>query len=88
MKKASSKYVCTECGGVSPAWLGKCPVCGKFGTLVEEIETPQITGKQAPVIASKPKPLKDIEKEKIEGIIISSVIPALNYTKKYHACRN
>ncbi|MBO5850874.1 MAG: DNA repair protein RadA, partial [Clostridia bacterium] len=66
MKKVTSKYVCTECGGVSPAWLGKCPVCGKFGTLVEEIETPQITGKQAPVIASKPKALKDIEKEKIE----------------------
>ena len=66
MKKVTSKYVCTECGGVSPAWLGKCPVCGKFGTLVEEIETPQITGKQAPVLTSKPKALKDIEKEKIE----------------------
>ena len=66
MKKATSKYVCTECGGVSPVWLGKCPVCGKFGTLVEEIETPQIVGKQAPVLASKPKALKDIEKERIE----------------------
>ena len=38
MKKTLSKYVCTECGAVSPSWLGKCPICGKFGTLVEEVE--------------------------------------------------
>lgn len=66
MKKATSKYVCTECGGVSPAWLGKCPVCGKYNTLVEEIETPQVLGKQAPTPTTRPKPLKDIEKERIE----------------------
>ncbi len=66
MKKSTSKYVCSECGGVSPAWLGKCPVCGKFGTLVEEIETPVVSDKQAPLISSKPKALKDIENEHIE----------------------
>ena len=66
MKKTNSKYVCTECGGVSPAWLGKCPVCGKFGTLVEEIEEQTITVKQSPTVVSRPKPLKDIEKERIE----------------------
>ena len=29
MAKSSSKFVCQECGGQSPQWLGKCPHCGK-----------------------------------------------------------
>ncbi len=31
------KYVCQECGAESIRWLGKCPACGKWNTLVEEI---------------------------------------------------
>ncbi len=30
------KYVCQECGAESIKWLGKCPSCGKWNTLVEE----------------------------------------------------
>ena len=41
MAKSKSVYVCSECGAQSPQWLGRCPGCGKFGTLVEELtETP------------------------------------------------
>jgi len=32
------KYVCSECGTASPRWLGKCPGCDAFGTLVEELQ--------------------------------------------------
>ncbi len=66
MKKTVSKYVCTECGGVSPGWMGKCPICGKFGTLVEEIEEVVKDTKTVATPFSSPKPLKDIEKEHIE----------------------
>ena len=38
MAKDKSIYVCTECGGSSPRWLGKCPSCGAWNTLVESIE--------------------------------------------------
>ncbi len=38
MATKKTKYVCNECGYVSPQWLGKCPNCNKFGTLIEEIE--------------------------------------------------
>jgi DNA repair protein RadA/Sms len=34
--KASVKFACTECGQSTARWLGKCPGCGTFGTLVEE----------------------------------------------------
>ena len=36
MAKASVKFACTECGQSTARWLGKCPGCGSFGTLVEE----------------------------------------------------
>ena len=36
MAKRNKKYVCQECGAESVKWLGKCPACGKWNTLVEE----------------------------------------------------
>src|SRR5436853_2301913 len=29
-------YVCQNCGGQQPRWLGKCPECGEWNSLVEE----------------------------------------------------
>ena len=36
MAKEKTIYTCTECGGTSPKWLGKCPHCGAWNTLVED----------------------------------------------------
>jgi DNA repair protein RadA/Sms len=35
-KAAAVQHACSECGTVSGRWLGRCPGCGAFGTLVEE----------------------------------------------------
>src|SRR5579862_9369255 len=35
-KAASLQHSCTECGTNSGRWLGRCPGCGAFGTMVEE----------------------------------------------------
>ncbi len=35
MAKDKNSYVCSECGGASAKWLGKCPACGAWNTLVE-----------------------------------------------------
>ena len=39
MAKAKSKtmYVCQECGYDTPKWLGRCPGCGAWNTMVEEV---------------------------------------------------
>lgn len=37
MAKVKKKYICQECGSESVKWLGRCPSCGKWNTLVEEI---------------------------------------------------
>ena len=39
MAKIKLKFVCTECGAESPKWMGKCPVCQEWNTMVEEKET-------------------------------------------------
>lgn len=36
MMKARTVFVCQECGHRSLKWLGKCPSCGAWGTLIEE----------------------------------------------------
>ena len=35
MAKEKTLYSCTECGDTSPKWLGKCPGCGAWNTLIE-----------------------------------------------------
>ncbi|GAA6142700.1 DNA repair protein RadA [Hydrogenophaga sp. 5NK40-0174] len=37
MAKEKTLYSCTDCGGTSPKWLGKCPACGAWNTLVETV---------------------------------------------------
>jgi DNA repair protein RadA/Sms len=34
--QAALKFACSECGQATGRWLGRCPGCGSFGTLVEE----------------------------------------------------
>ncbi len=36
MAKEKTVYVCRECGQESPKWIGKCPACGQWNTMVEE----------------------------------------------------
>lgn len=37
MAKEKTVYSCTECGGTSAKWLGKCPQCEAWNTLVETV---------------------------------------------------
>jgi DNA repair protein RadA/Sms len=37
MAKVTVQFTCTECGTTSGRWLGRCPGCAAFGTLVEEL---------------------------------------------------
>ena len=39
MSKSRIVYVCSECGAESPQWFGKCPSCGVYGTLEEQVNT-------------------------------------------------
>lgn len=36
MAKAKTTYFCSECGQETSGWMGKCPGCGAWNTIVEE----------------------------------------------------
>ena len=65
MAKVKSKWICQECGYETAGYLGKCPECGSWGSLVEEVQYTAPKPQQASVHdefinKDKPELLKDI----------------------------
>ena len=52
MAKIKKIYVCQECGAQSPKWLGQCPGCGEWNTMVEEINEEK--KEQSVIVSSAP----------------------------------
>jgi DNA repair protein RadA/Sms len=64
-KTAAVSYACTECGYSAGRWLGKCPSCNAFGTLVEDVLSGAAEAK------APPKPLlrlADVKADEAERI--------------------
>ena len=38
MRRAKTRFVCQNCGYETPRWMGRCPECNEWNTLVEEVE--------------------------------------------------
>ena len=72
--KVLVQHVCTECGTASPRWLGKCPGCGAFGTLAEELHASDERASSAR--ARTPVPLGDVSAS--EGERIPTGVPELD----------
>lgn len=45
MARATSNYVCQQCGYSQVGWAGKCPNCDSWGSLVETIEESRVGGR-------------------------------------------
>lgn len=62
MARARSDFVCQQCGGRSPKWMGRCPDCGEWNTLVEQIERGGRPARRASASRSAaPRRLRDID---------------------------
>lgn len=64
-QKVKTVWFCRSCGNESPKWMGKCPACGEWNTMVEETVA---TGKKnssasmsVPGSSSRPIPLREID---------------------------
>jgi DNA repair protein RadA/Sms len=71
MARKTSQFVCQQCGYVSPSFLGRCPECGTWSSIVEEIsENPATTakGKLRHISNSEVINTSDIEKKDFERI--------------------
>lgn len=63
MAKIKSVYICSECGYESPKWFGKCPGCGEWNTMNEEIKSSAKTVTSTKTTSSKystPKTINEI----------------------------
>ncbi len=66
MAKTTSRYVCQECGRTAPKPLGRCPQCGAWDSMVEEVIVTNATAQSRGNVhglggLSVPKRLSDIE---------------------------
>ena len=62
--KTRSIFVCNQCGYETPKWLGKCPGCGEWNTLEEELRaapTPQQAAKSGRAAPLRSFALGEIE---------------------------
>ena len=66
MAKVKTQYVCQSCGYVSPRYLGKCPNCGAWNTLIEEIQQKKET-------TANSKPRRTIAGTKVKPQLIDQV---------------
>ena len=56
-------FACSECGQATARWLGRCPGCGSFGTLVEEAPRDASQSHASGALARSPLRLDEVEIE-------------------------
>ena len=61
--KIKTVYICSECGAETPKWVGKCPKCNEWNTMVEEVVSATKT------IASS-TPIKSVAAKSINDITV------------------
>ena len=69
MAKAKTHFVCQNCGYISPRFLGRCPNCGQWNTLVEEVDQSTVKQPKSPTatltgIVAKPQKINEINTQK------------------------
>ncbi len=60
MAKLKTQFKCQNCGYSSPKWLGKCPDCGQWDSLVEETSGGVSAGFKVLGSDTKPSPMTEV----------------------------
>jgi len=60
MPKKQTRYVCQQCGYTYPRHLGRCPSCGAWNSMVEEVVAPAVKSSKRAIrgLTSPSKPVK------------------------------
>ncbi len=62
--KSYTRYVCQQCGRVVASYMGRCPQCGAYNSMIEEVVREETTQAQQKVrglnARSTPRPLREI----------------------------
>lgn len=62
-KGQKTVYICQQCGYQSPKWLGKCPECGEWNSLVEELKRPAVQHRSRRLNSPSPRRYAEIESQ-------------------------
>jgi DNA repair protein RadA/Sms len=61
MARVRTVHRCTECGSASARWQGRCPACGEWNTLVEEVDDPRRSASAGLAPPDQPVPIGDVD---------------------------
>ena len=66
--KEKTKFVCSECGYETVKWLGRCPMCDNFGTLVEvkSVDAPKSKARGNSLPAAHAVSIASVDESKTE----------------------
>jgi DNA repair protein RadA/Sms len=68
MARVRTVFTCTSCGARAQKWMGRCPECQEWDTLVEEVEGPSRTS-TARAAAGSPQRLADVESAGVQRVV-------------------
>ncbi len=69
MVKARTQFVCQQCGSTSPRWMGRCPDCGEWNSMVETIvESKERSPLSYAVPRSKPQRISEVADDGLERV--------------------
>jgi DNA repair protein RadA/Sms len=68
--RAKAVYVCQQCGAKSLKWVGRCPDCGEWNSMVETVESRKSSPLSSIVPRSEPQRLSEIPAEGFERISV------------------
>lgn len=74
--KGKTKFVCQQCGHEEVKWLGRCPDCGEWNTMVEEIIDKKRKNIYKNIDVNRPRIISNIKSE--ESIRYDTGIKELN----------
>ena len=75
--KTKTVWFCKECGNETPKWMGRCPACGEWNTMVEETvvtgkKTAGVQSVSVPGSSQKPMPLSQIDSSHEQRISLNN----------------
>lgn len=68
-KKSAVRYVCSHCGQPSASWSGRCPHCGEWNTLEEQIEPAALTAAVSAGHALQAQDIAAVAKQREQRLI-------------------
>ncbi len=66
--KLKTVYVCSNCGETSPRWMGRCPSCGEWNTMVEDVVVPEPKSAARKAAGARPAGVTSLVADRLSSI--------------------